>query len=823
MLGPVSTERDGPERAPAGAGNLPGFPAMERETLARWDAERTRARALERTADGPAWTFYEEPPTANGMPGAHHIAARVFKDLFPRFKTMQGYHVRRRAGWDCHGLPVEVAVESELGLSGKADIEAYGIAAFNARCRESAGRHVDAFAALTRRMGYWTDLPDAYRTMDKAYVESVWWALKTIYDQGLLVRDQRADPYCPRCGTPLSAHDLGQPGARREVTGPSAIARFRITEAPDGSSRHLAGASLLAWTASPWTLLGAVAVAVHPDVAYVIARKSARGAASDGGDRVVVAERLYARVLGEGWHVLDTVPGRRLRGTVSANPFGMKGLAEPSPVVTGTFVTSDAAGTGLVPLAPAFGALHLAAARAHGLPVVNPVRPDGKFGDDVPLAGGLFYCDASGPVIDDLAERGLLFASRPHSREAPHCWRCGTALLEYAQSAWRVRTTAVAGRLRAENERTNWRPGGAADGGYGEWLRSAGDWTVSRTRYWGTPLPLWECSSGHVTCVGSLAELSALTGRDLSGLDPHRPQIDAVTFGCPACGAVASRVPDVLDAWFDSGCMPFAQWGAPLRGQTAFGEAYPAQFICEAADRARGWFYSLMTVGTLVFGRSAFENALCLGPVLDSSGRPMSSRLGNVTEPLGLMNAQGADAVRWLFAASGAPWNARRIGTDPAALASLEEITRTVLAPWRDAVSFLAERAGAASRELSAAGFPGAPDDADRPPLDRWLLERTGACARKVTGALEAFDTATAGRRLAALIDDVASVYLPRTRDRFTDPAGSGDAAAAFATLHSVLVTLTQLMAPFTPFLADYLWRILCPDADSVHLSDWPV
>ncbi|MCL2583532.1 MAG: isoleucine--tRNA ligase [Streptosporangiales bacterium] len=815
----MSTEREPTGAALSGRGSesagnpvmpdmppVPDFPAIERQTLARWEAERTFARSLERTAGGPRWTFYEGPPTANGMPGAHHVEARVFKDLFPRFMTMRGYHVPRKAGWDCHGLPVEVAVESELGLSGKPDIEAYGVAAFNARCRESVLRHVDAFAALTRRMGYWTDLSDAYRTMDPAYVESVWWAVKTIYDQGLLVREQRVSPHCPRCGTPLSDHELSQPGVHREVTGPSVTARFPVTRVPDGAGRHLAGASLLAWTAAPWTLLAAVAVAAHPDVTYVIARKTG------DGDRVVVAECLYARVLGEGWHVLETVTGKELAGTVCASPFGGEG-----PVVTGTFVTADAAGTGLVPLAPACGRQHLAAARAHGLPAVNPVGPDGRLGDDAPLAGGRLFSDADRPVIEDLGERGLLFASRPHTREAEHCWRCGTALLHRAQPAWVVRTSAVAARLLAESERANRRPGSVRDGRPGEWPRAAGDWVLSRTRYWGTPLPLWECPSGHVTCVGSLAELGTLADQDLSELDPHRPGVDAVIFGCPACGAPASRVPEVIDAWFDSGCMPFAQWGAPLRGQTAFGEAYPAQFICEAADQARGWFYSLMAVGTLVFGRSAYENALCLGMVLDPSGRPMSARLGNVTEPLGLMNASGADAVRWFFAVSGSPRDARRIGPD-----SLDEVTRTVLLAWWDAVSFLAGRAGAAGWAPSAAAS--APRVADRPPLDRWLLTRAGACARKVTDALEEFDTAAAGRRLTALIDDIASVYLPRTRSRFPGFPGDlpTDGAAAFATLHSVLVTLTQLMAPFTPFLADYLWRVLRPDADSVHLSDWP-
>ncbi|HEX6453999.1 MAG TPA: isoleucine--tRNA ligase [Trebonia sp.] len=795
----------------------PDFPAIEHEMLARWNRERTFEQSLKQTADGPRWTFYEGPPTANGMPGVHHVEARVFKDLFPRFKTMQGHYVRRKAGWDCHGLPVEVAVEKELGLSGKKDIETYGVAEFNARCRESVLRHVDAFATLTQRMGYWIDLSDAYRTMDPGYIESVWWALKTIYEKGLLVRDYRISPYCPRCGTPLSDHEMGQPDVYRDVTDPSVTVRFPVTSVPDGASRHLMGADLLVWTTTPWTLIANTAVAVHPEIRYVIARKMG------DEDKVVVAESLYARVLGEGWHVLDTMPGKELIGARYRHPFGLKGLDDPRPVVPGTFVTTDD-GTGLVHIAPAFGADDMETGRAHGLPVVNPVRPDGRFEDDLPLVGGMFFKDADKPIIADLAERGLLFASRQHEHSYPHCWRCGTALLYYALPSWYIKTTQIKDRLLAENEKTNWQPPGVKNGRYGEWLRNNVDWALSRTRYWGTPLPLWECPSGHITCVGSLAELGELAGRDLSGLDPHRPFVDEIGFPCPSCESPAARVPEVIDVWFDSGSMPFAQWGvpwaAPLEG--AFAEAYPAQFICEAIDQTRGWFYSLMAVGTLVFDRSAYENVVCLGLVLDSSGRKMSKHLGNVIEPVGLMDRSGADAVRWFFAATGSPWAARRIGPD-----ALDEIVRKVLLTWWNTVSFLVLYANASSWTPSLASS--APDVASRPLLDRWLLSEAHSCARDVTAFLEAFDTAAAGRRLAELIDDLSNWYVRRSRRRFWDGWASGpDAASAFATLHSVLVSLTQLMAPFTPFLADHLWRVLRPaegdsGASSVHLSSWPL
>jgi isoleucyl-tRNA synthetase len=689
------------ERKPDGAmPPLPAqadFPAIEHEMLARWNRQRTFDASLKQTEGADRWTFYEGPPTANGMPGVHHIEARVFKDVFPRFKTMQGFHVARKGGWDCHGLPVEVAVEKELGLSGKKDIEAYGVAEFNERCRESVLRHVDAFAALTTRMGYWIDLSTAYRTMDAEYVESVWWALKSIYDKGLLVRDFRISPYCPRCGTALSDHEMGQPDVYKDVADPSVTVRFPITKLPPGANPHLAGADLLVWTTTPWTLVSNTAVAVHPEVEYVVARRSGglqgtvpAGKERGDGDKVVVANALWPRVLGEGWHVVATVRGAELLGASYQRPFDLVDIPDAHRVVAGTFVTTED-GTGLVHLAPAFGADDLAAIRANGMTVVNPVRADGHFEEGLPMIGGLFFKDADAPLIADLAERGLLFRSELHTHSYPHCWRCNTVLLYYALPSWYVRTTAIKDELLAQNEKTNWQPATIKNGRYGEWLRNNVDWALSRTRYWGTPLPIWSCPSDHVTCVGSLAELGGLAGQDLSGLDPHRPYVDDVSFPCPECGLPATRAPEVIDVWFDSGSMPFAQWGAPLRNLASFEQAYPAQFICEAIDQTRGWFYSLMAVGTLVFGRSPYENVVCLGLVMDESGRKMSKHLGNVIEPMGLMNSHGADAVRWFFAASGSPWAPRRIGPHV-----LDEIVRKVLLTYWNTASFLVLYANAA-------------------------------------------------------------------------------------------------------------------------------
>ena len=791
------------------------LPAIEREMLARWRDGKIFQRSLEQTAGGPLWTFYEGPPTANGMPGVHHVAARVFKDLFPRFKTMQGRHVPRRGGWDCHGLPVEVAVEKELGLTGKKDIEAYGIAEFNARCRESVQRHVDAFEELTERMGYWIDLSQAYRTMDPGYVESVWWSLRQVFDQDLLVRDFRISPYCPRCGTPLSDHEMGQPDVYQTVADPSVTVRFRLRMLPEGASPQLAGADLLVWTTTPWTLVSNTAVAVHPDEIYVVARKSG------DGDRVVLAEALLHQVLGEGWHVTARMRGADLAGATYAPPLRLIEIPRAHRVVTAPFVTTDD-GTGLVHMAPAFGADDMETGKAHGLPVVNPIRPDGRFEEDVPLVGGLFFKDADPLLISDLADRGLLFRSQLHEHSYPHCWRCGTPLLYYALPSWFIRTTAIKDQLLAENEKTSWQPPTIKHGRYGEWLRGNVDWALSRNRYWGTPLPVWLCPAGHATCIGSLSELSQLAGRDLSGLDPHRPYADEIVLDCPQCGERARRVPEVIDAWYDSGSMPFAQYGAPLRNEAEFRRSYPAQFICEGIDQTRGWFYSLMAVGTLLFGRSPYENVVCLGLVVDERGRKMSKHLGNVVQPIPLMDIHGADAVRWFFAASGSPWATRKIGASV-----LEEIVRKVLLTYWNTASFLvlyANAAATAGTGGDARRLAAAPSGAELPVLDRWLLSELHALVRDVTAALEGFDSAAAGRKLATFIDDVSNWYVRRSRRRFWDGPGTADGAAAFATLQECLQVLTRLMAPIAPFLTDYVWGVLRGDGapDSVHLAAWP-
>ena len=799
------------------------LPALEHEVLKRWRDERVFERSLERTAGRPQWVFYEGPPTANGMPGVHHVEARVFKDVFPRFKTMKGFHVPRKAGWDCHGLPVEVAVEKELGLSGKKDIEEYGVAEFNDRCRTSVKRHVDAFSEMTERMGYWVDMSQAYWTMNPSYVESVWWSLKRVWDKGLLVRDYRVSPYCPRCGTALSDHEMGQPGVYEQVTDPGVTVRFPITSGPVADEFGAAAVDLLIWTTTPWTLVNNALVAVAPDVTYVVARPADP---ASGQRPVLVAESLMEKVLGDGWEVAGRFSGEALERSAYRRPFDLIEMPDAHFIALGDFVTTDD-GTGLVHCSPTFGADDFALCRAYGVPMVNPIDLSARFLPDVPLVGGMFFKDADKPLSADLRERGLMFADAPYEHSYPHCWRCHTVLIYYALPAWYVRTTRIKDRMLEENERTNWYPETIKHGRFGEWLRNNVDWALSRSRYWGTPLPLWVCEEheDHITCVASLKELGDLAGRDLSSLDPHRPYVDDVVFPCPECGAEARRVPDVIDAWYDSGSMPFAQWGAPYQNAERFADAYPANYICEAIDQTRGWFYSLMAVGTAVFDRSSYENVVCLGHILAEDGRKMSKHLGNVLEPMPLMERYGADTLRWFMLASGLPWASRRVGP-----AALEEIVRKVLLTYWNTASFFVMYANAAADAGGAGGWTPerlgeAPPVARRPLTDRWALSELHRTVAEVDDALENFDTARAGARLSAFVDDLSNWYVRRSRRRFWNGPDGADGAAAFATLYECLETLTKLMAPFVPFITDHVWDVLRrADAPaSVHLADWPV
>jgi isoleucyl-tRNA synthetase len=779
------------------------LPGMERSILDFWSKNSIFEASTQARSGAEPWNFYEGPPTANGMPGTHHIEARVFKDVFPRYQTMKGKYVTRKAGWDCHGLPVEIAVEKELGFSGKGDIEKYGIAAFNDKCRESVTRHVGAFTAMTNRMGFWVDFDQAYWTMAPEYVESVWWSLKEIWKKGLLVQDHRVAPYCPRCGTGLSDHELAQ--GYETVTDPSVYVRFPVTS---GDLAEL-GANLLVWTTTPWTLVSNTAVAVHPDVDYSVVEVILE----ENREVLVVAEALLSALTGE-IRVLKTVKGKDLERVTYKRPLDLIEIPDSHFIVLATYVTTED-GTGLVHQSPAFGADDLAVCRAYGLPVVNPIAPDGTFSPEVPLVGGVFFKEADKTLVKELKSRGVLYKHQPFEHPYPHCWRCHTALIYYAQPSWYIRTTSIKAELIRENAKTDWHPETIKTGRYGDWLNNNIDWALSRNRFWGTPLPIWRCEDKHEVCVDSLSELGSLAGKELSNLDPHRPFVDDITFACAECSKIMVRVPEVIDCWYDSGAMPFAQWGYPHKPGSVekFKAAYPADFICEAIDQTRGWFYTLMTIGTLVFDKSSYKSVLCLGHILDKDGRKMSKHLGNVLEPISLMDQHGADAVRWYMLAAGSPWSARRVGHD-----AISDVVRKTLLTYWNTISFHTLYAEASGFELSQS-----PAVKDRSMMDKWIISELNSLVQEVDKSYSEFDSQNAGRVLAKFIDDLSNWYVRRSRRRFWD----GE-TAALATLHECLVTLTQLLAPMVPFITEHVWQELVKVADpsaasSVHLTDFPI
>ncbi len=778
------------------------LPATEQQILAFWEANEIFSKSVSARDGAPRWTFYEGPPTANGSPGTHHIEARVFKDLFPRYQTMKGKQVIRKAGWDCHGLPVEIAVEKELGFTGKGDIEKYGIAAFNERCRESVQRHVDEFTSMTRRMGFWVDFDEAYWTMSPEYVESVWWSLQQIWQKGLLVQDHRVAPYCPRCGTGLSDHELAQ--GYETVTDPSVYIRFPATS---GAIAEL-GAAFLVWTTTPWTLVSNTAIAVNPKIEYQVCEITR----DDVTERLVIATNL-ADILGDDRTVIATYLGAELEHIAYQRPLDLIEIPDSHFVVLADYVTVED-GTGLVHQSPAFGADDLQVSRRYGLPVVNPMAPDGKFLPEVPLVGGIFFKEADKILLRELKSRGVLFRQLQFEHSYPHCWRCHTPLMYYAQPSWYIRTTAIKEQLIAENVKTNWYPETIKSGRYGDWLENNIDWAISRNRYWGTPLPLWRCPENHMHCVGSLAELSTLSGQDVRSTDPHRPFVDEITFPCPECSQTMNRVNEVIDCWYDSGAMPFAQWGYPHKEGSvqALSDAYPADFICEAIDQTRGWFYTLMTIGTLVFDQSSYKTVLCLGHILDKDGRKMSKHLGNVLQPIPLMDQHGADAVRWYMLAAGSPWSARRVGHE-----ALSDVVRKTLLTYWNTVSFFSLYAHAANFEYEV------DHKAPVSTLDRWIISELNQLIIEVDLAFESFNSQEVGRLLATFIDDLSNWYIRRTRRRFW--VGDID---ALTTLFTCIKNLTQLMSPMVPFITEHVWQTLVrvgqlDSSESVHLSSFPV
>jgi isoleucyl-tRNA synthetase len=833
------------------------FPEMEKGVLGFWEEADVFHRTLTQTENGPRYVFFEGPPTANGRPGIHHVLARVFKDIFPRYKTMRGYHVSRKGGWDTHGLPVELEVEKKLGFSGKKAIEQYGIAAFNQKCRESVYTYIEEWERMTQRIGYWVDLPTAYFTLTNDYVESLWWILKQLWDRNLIYQGYKVVPYCPRCGTPLSSHELAL-GYQEGTKDPSVYVKFPVREQP--------GTYFLVWTTTPWTLPANVAVAVGKDIDYVLVQHD--------DDKLWLAEARLQAVFGdhlEHTQVLRRVKGRELLGQHYQPLYTFMPVTQDyCYVIPGDFVSTED-GTGIVHIAPAFGADDLTAGQQNNLPTLMTVDPQGRFIDAVAPWRGIFVKEADPLIQRELTDRGLMFRQGVIEHTYPFCWRCDTPLLYYARTTWYIRTTAFKDRLLANNNKINWVPDYIKEGRFGNWLENNIDWGLARERYWGTPLPFWVCDNPechHQECIGSVDELSAKTGRqfmqprylfqqmgewpdptqDGEALDLHRPAVDELTWACPECGGTMHRIPEVADAWFDSGSMPVAQWHYPFENKELFSEQFPADFICEAIDQTRGWFYTLHAVSTLLFDKPSYDNVLCLGHIVAEDGSKMSKSRGNVVNPWSVLDVHGADAVRWYMYTASPPGNTRRFSSN-----LVGEVTRKFLLTLWNSYSFFVTYANLNNFDPTTPPLP----LAHRPVLDRWVLARLNGLVGTVTDALEKYDVTGATRPIADFVDELSNWYVRLSRRRFwntgepeaplaeaatqgpsaTTPgitggpdgsaAMSADTLSAHQTMYEVLVRLSHLLAPFTPFIADEMYRNLVGRvnlgaAPSVHLSTWP-
>ncbi|MBA2546563.1 MAG: isoleucine--tRNA ligase [Solirubrobacterales bacterium] len=795
------------------------FPSLEEEVLARWKERDVFTRQISQREEqgAPLWSFYEGPPTANGRPGSHHVLSRIFKDVYPRYRAMTGHRVPRKAGWDCHGLPVELEIEKELGITSKDEIEEYGIAEFNARCRDSVFRYVEDWNRLTERIGFWIDLDDPYVTMDDDYIESCWWAMRQMWDAGRLYEGHKVVPYCPRCGTALSSHEVAL--GYHDVTDTSAYVKLPVTAvAPTDAipeSPLEAGDVLVVWTTTPWTLISNAAVAAGPEIEYV------RAKADSATDEVLVMARdLVEKVLGEGAQVLSHFPGEAIVGSAYEPPFDY--ITDYGPrghtVLLGDFVTTDE-GTGLVHTAIAFGEDDFKLGEQYGITLQNPVRLDGTFDERVTDFAGRKVREADDDIVAALESSGKLLRSEPYLHSYPHCWRCDTPLLYYAKASWYIATSQVRDRMLAENERIGWHPDHIKHGRFGKWLEGNVDWALSRDRYWGTPLPIWECQSEDCDerfCAGSREDLSS-RGADVPD-DLHRPFIDEVVLPCErdGCDGEMRRVASVADTWFDSGAMPFAQFHYPFENKELFEERFPADFICEAIDQTRGWFYTQFAESVLLFDQTDFMNCVCLGLILDPEGQKMSKSRGNVVAPWDVIERHGADAFRWYYLTAQQPWAGYRFSID-----TVGESVRQFLLPLWNTYSFWVLYANTEGVEPEPSGAP----SEGLTELDRWALSRLQGLTAEVRERMDDFDCTTAGRAIGAYVEELSNWYVRLNRRRFWE----GD-RVAFATLRHCLIEVCKLVAPLTPFVADSIYTNLVSgeagefgDApDSVHLADFP-
>ncbi len=777
------------------------FVEREVEVEKYWKDHDIFGKSIKAREGAPVFTFYDGPPTANGKPHIGHIITRAVKDLIPRYKTMKGYKVLRKAGWDTHGLPVELEVERNLGLDGKPQIEEYGVEPFIEKCKESVWTYEQEWRSMSDRVGFWADMDHPYVTYHNEYIESVWWALKQIWDKGLLYKGHKVVPYCPRCGTALSSHEVAQ--GYKDVKEMSVIAKFKV----EGKENEY----FLAWTTTPWTLPSNIALTVNAKETYARVKYQDYVA--------IMAEALLDSVLGEGnYEVLETMEGKALEYTryLPLFPF-----LENDPKAF--FVTCDpyvtlTDGTGIVHSAGAFGEDDARVCNAYGIPFRQYVDDAGNMTKETGPFAGLFVKDADPKVIEFMEQDGSLFAAIPFEHNYPFCWRCDTPLIYYARSTWFIKMTALRDRLVANNRTINWYPDNIKEGRFGNFLENVIDWGLSRERYWGTPLPIWECECGHRHTIGSIEELKQMSPDCPENIELHKPFIDAVHLTCPKCGKLMTRVPEVIDCWFDSGSMPFAQWHYPFENKEVFEENFPADFISEAVDQTRGWFYTLLAVSTLLFDRAPFKNCIVLGHVQDKNGQKMSKHKGNVVNPWDALNKQGADAVRWYFYANSAPWLPSRYYDE-----AVSELQRKFMGTLWNTYAFYILYAEIDQFDPTKYTL----DYEKLAPMDRWILSKLQTLNKYVDECLNGYKLTEPARAMADFVDDLSNWYVRRSRERFWAEGMEQDKVNAYMTLFTVLETMVKLAAPFTPFITEEIYANLVRKVDanapeSVHLCDWP-
>jgi isoleucyl-tRNA synthetase len=784
---------------------------MEEGILRFWKHHQIFERTTDMREGSPEYVFYEGPPTANGQPGVHHVLARAYKDMFLRYQTMCGSHVIRHSGWDTHGLPVELEVEKQLGFNSKAQIEEYGIAAFNELCRQSAFEYILDWERLTDRIAYWVDLDDPYITYTNDYIESVWWMLKTLWDKGLLYQAFKIVPYCSRCSTPLSDHEVAQ--GFQQTEDPSVFVRLPLVDDP--------GTSLLIWTTTPWSLPGNIAVAVHPEKEYIIIEREL----TDGGsERLIVAKDSVDSVFrDETIERGESFKGKKLKGLQYHPLFTFLLPDKPAHYVVLEEFVNTTEGTGLAHISPTFNTQDLRVALDHELPILQTISEDGTFVSEVRPWSGKFFKATDPLIIDDLQTRGLLLKAATYNHSYPFCWRCSTPLLYYARETWYLRTTQHKDKLVALNQSINWHPEQIKNERFGSWLEKNVDWVIGRERYWGIPLPIWDCKDcHHQIAVGSFSELSLYSGRELPEIDLHRPYIDEVLIHCPQCKGPMERVKEVIDVWFDSGAMPAAQWHYPFENQELFDNQFPADLICEAYDQTRGWFYSLHAISSMLFDQQAYRNVICLGLILDAEGKKMSKSLRNVIDPWEVINVHGSDAFRWYLYTASPPGKDRRFSVELVGGA-----VRSLTLPLWNVYSFFISNAKL-DQWMPLLDRSVAKDEAGQySPLDRWLLSELNLLVKEVTSAYEEFDTTQATRPIQDFVDKLSRIYLRHSRNRFWRNENTSDRQAAYNVLYQTLVTLCKLIAPAMPLLAEELYQNLVRSVDqeaqpSVHMTDWP-